>query len=74
MTYSNEDSGIVVLVTAEEVDPQTDVRIKTNQMSYHFSGVPGKQVTEVIPRNYEEFILYLMGRRTCMPVPPPGQE
>jgi acyl-coenzyme A thioesterase 9 len=63
VTYSH-GKDIVVLVTVEEINPQTDVRTKTNQLSYIFAGNDEASVPEVIPCNYEEYILYIMGRRT----------
>jgi acyl-coenzyme A thioesterase 9 len=56
---------LVIVVVVEELDVQTDSRIKTNQLTYIFKSDRDDQLLpEVLPREYEEMVRYLSGKRT----------
>ena len=65
VVYS-EGSKLVVLVKAFDVNVESGIREKTNMLTYVFSA-PQKgdiQVPSVMPKDYDEFICYLQGRRS----------
>ena len=64
VVYS-EGSKLVVLVKAFDVSVESGSREKTNMLTYVFSAPLGAPaVPAVMPKDYEEFINYLQGRRS----------
>lgn len=65
VTYST-DTHLVIVVHVEELDVKNGTRSKTNQLTYVFEadGKQGKPLPEVLPKEYEEMVLYLSGKRT----------
>ncbi|CEM15433.1 unnamed protein product [Vitrella brassicaformis CCMP3155] len=51
-----------VQVDAYQVDPTTGVRDRSNVFHFHYEPVDAPPPT-IVPRDYEEFMLYLEGRR-----------
>jgi acyl-coenzyme A thioesterase 9 len=63
VTYST-GREVVVLVTVEELEPETMERITTNLLSYVFRSRDGTIVPEVIPEGYGEYVRFMNGKRT----------
>ena len=63
MIYA-QDLHVVVQVDVFHLDPNTSYRSKTNELNYVFRAP--KHMTkakEIMPSTYNEFVLYLEGRR-----------
>ena len=63
MIYA-QDLHVVVQVDVFHLDPNTSYRSKTNELNYVFHAP--KHMTkakEIMPSTYNEFVLYLEGRR-----------
>jgi acyl-coenzyme A thioesterase 9 len=64
VTYT-KDNFMIVLVNVEEIDPQSSARTYTNKLTFVFECDQSEAaVPEVLPRDYEECVLFLNGRRT----------
>lgn len=58
-----KDTIMVIQVSVSEFDPKTGNRVITNRLNYVFQSRKHK-LQDVIPREYEEFLLYINGKRT----------
>ena len=66
VTYSS-GNHLVIVVVVEELDIKNNTRSKTNQLTYIFeadSTEALEKLPEVLPKQYEEMVLYLSGKRT----------
>ena len=64
VTYSTP-SHLVIVVVVEELDVKNGTRSKTNQLTYIFEADSQVEpLPEVLPKEYEEMVLYLSGKRT----------
>lgn len=66
VTYSS-GTHLVIVVVVEELDVKNNTRSKTNQLTYIFeadSTEASEKLPEVLPKQYEEMVLYLSGKRT----------
>ena len=62
IVYTN-DQYLQTSIVAESVDPKTGKRETTNTFHFHFACE--KNIPQIMPKTYGEYILYLNGRRHC---------
>ena len=60
----SENNKIVIMVKAYDVDVTLGTRSKTNMLTYVFSAPDGVNTATVMPKEYEEYVLFLEGRRS----------
>ncbi len=60
----SEKNKIVIMVKAYDVDVSLGNRSKTNMLTYVFTAPEGVNTATVMPKEYEEYVLFLEGRRS----------